>query len=44
VTNQQLVREQIKERKWQWIGHLLRRTNAVIEKSAVDSSCKGVRR
>jgi hypothetical protein len=44
VTNQQPIRQQIKERIWRWIGHTLRKPNGAIGKSALDWNPQGVRR
>jgi hypothetical protein len=34
-TNQQPIKQQIKERKWQQIGHMLKKTNGGSERSAL---------
>jgi hypothetical protein len=44
VTNQQAIRQQAEERKWQWRGHMLSKPNKAIEKSALDWNPQGVRR
>jgi hypothetical protein len=36
VTNQQPMGNRIKERKWRWIGHTLRKTEGAIERVASD--------
>jgi len=44
TTNQQPVTQQIKERKWQWIVHTLRKLNVAVENLALDWNPQGVRR
>jgi hypothetical protein len=44
VTNQQPIGNQIKERKWGWIGHTLRKTEGAIERAALDWNPQGARR
>jgi hypothetical protein len=36
VTNQQPIGNQIKEMKWRWIGHTLRKTDSAIERAALN--------
>jgi len=35
---------QIKRRKWNWIGHALRKENEAIEREALDWNLQGIRR
>jgi hypothetical protein len=44
VTNQQPIGNQIKQRKWRWIGHTLRKTEGAIERVALDWNPQGARR
>jgi hypothetical protein len=44
VTNQQPIGYQIKEMKWRWIGHTLRKTEGAIERAALDWNPQGARR
>jgi hypothetical protein len=44
VTNQQLTGNQIKERKWSWTGHTLRKTEGAIERAALDWNPQDARR
>jgi hypothetical protein len=44
VTNQQPIGNQIKERKWCWTGHTLRKTEGAIERAALDWNPQGARR
>jgi hypothetical protein len=44
VTNQQPIGNQIKERKWHWIVHTLRKTEGVIERAALGWNPHGARR
>jgi hypothetical protein len=44
VTNQQPIGNQIKERKWRWIGHTLRKTEGDIERAALDWNPQDARR
>jgi hypothetical protein len=44
VTNQQPIGNQIKERKWRWIGHTLRKTEGATERAALDWNQQGARR
>jgi hypothetical protein len=44
VTNQQLIGNEIKERKWRWIAHTLRKTEGAIERAALDWNPQGARR
>ena len=41
---QKLIEIQIKTRKWRWIGHALRKTEAAVEKQALDWIPQGVGR
>jgi hypothetical protein len=40
----QIIDVQIKERKWNWIGHTLRKPTGAIEKTALDWNPQGARR
>jgi hypothetical protein len=44
VTNQQPIGNQIKERKWRWIGHTLRKTEGAIERAALNWNPQSARR
>jgi hypothetical protein len=44
VTNQQPIVVQIKERKWNWIRHTLRKPTEAVEKIALDWNPQGARR
>jgi hypothetical protein len=44
MTNQQSIAIQIKRRKWQWIGHAIRKPTGSIEKSVLDWNPQGARR
>jgi hypothetical protein len=39
-----VTRIRVKERKWQWIVHMLRKPNVAIENLALDWNPQGVRR
>jgi hypothetical protein len=36
ITHQKSIENQIKRRKWNWIGHTLRKETGAIEKTALD--------
>lgn len=44
ITNQPPIDEQIKERKWRWIGHISRKQPGPVEKTALDWNPQGTRR
>jgi hypothetical protein len=44
VTNQHPIGNQIKERKWRWIEHTLRKTEGAVERAALDWNPQGARR
>jgi len=44
ITKQKPIEIQIKRRKWNWIGHTLRKEAAAIEKTALDWNPQGYRR
>jgi hypothetical protein len=44
VTNQQPIYIQIKKRKWNWIGHTLRKPTGAVEKTELDWNPQGARR
>jgi hypothetical protein len=44
ITQQKPIENQIKRRKWDWIGHTLRKEAGAIEKAALDWSPQGYRR
>jgi hypothetical protein len=44
VTNQQPIGNKIKERKWLWIGHTLRKTEGATERAALDWNPQGAHR
>jgi len=44
ITQQKLIENQIKRRKWNWIGHTLRKEARTIEKTALDWNPQGYRR
>jgi hypothetical protein len=44
ITKQKPIKIQIKRRKWNWIGHTLRKEAGVIEKTALDWNPQGYRR
>ena len=41
ITKQKPIEIQIKIRKWNWIGHTLRKEAEAIEKTALDSNPQG---
>jgi hypothetical protein len=41
---QEPIRIQIKERKWRWTGHTLRKPNGAVEKKAHDKNPQNLRR
>jgi len=44
ITHQKSIQNQIKRRKWNWIGHTLRKETGAIEKTALDWNPQGYRR
>jgi len=44
ITHQKSIENQIKRRKWNWIGHTLRKETGAIEKTALDWNPQGCRR
>ena len=44
ITNQKSIENQMKIRKWNWIGHTLRKETGVIQKTALDWNPQGYRR
>ena len=44
IAQQKPIENQIKRRKWNWIGHTLRKEIAAIEKTALDWNPQGYRR
>jgi hypothetical protein len=44
ITQQKAIENQIKRRKWNWIGHTLRKEAAAIEKTALDWNPQGYRK
>jgi len=44
ITHQKSIENQIKERKWSWVGHTLRKETGAIEKTALDWNPQGYRR
>ena len=44
LTNQCPVQEELKRRKWRWIGHTLRKEDGAIEKAALSWNPQGSRR
>ena len=44
ITKQKPIEIQIKRRKWNWIGHTLRKEAAAIKKTALDCNSQGYRR
>jgi hypothetical protein len=44
ITKQKPIEIQIKRRKWNWIGHTLRKEAGAIEKTAMDWNPQGYRR
>jgi hypothetical protein len=44
ATNQQPIDADIKKRKWNWIGHTLRKPTGAVEKTALDWNPRGARR
>ena len=44
ITQQKSIENQIKRRKWNWIGHTLRKETGAIEKTALDWNPQGHRR
>ena len=43
-TKQTRLEQQIKERKWQWISHTLRKPQGATDKHALDSNRQGTRK
>jgi len=44
ITHQKSIENQIKRRKWNWIGHTLRKETGAIGKTALDWNPQGYRR
>jgi hypothetical protein len=44
ITHQKSIENQIKRRKWNWIGHILRKETGAIEKTASGCNPQGYRR
>jgi hypothetical protein len=44
ITNQRPIYEELKRRKWKWIGHTLRKLDGAIEKEALEWNPQGSRR
>jgi len=44
IADQKAIENQIKRRKWNWIGHILRKERGAIEKTALDWNPQGYRR
>ena len=44
IAHQKSIENQIKGRKWNWIGHTLRKETGAIEKTALDCNPQGYRR
>jgi hypothetical protein len=44
IIQQKQIENQIKRRKWNWIGHTLRKEAGAIEKAALDWNPQGYRR
>jgi len=44
ITHQKSIENQIKRRKWNWIGHTLRKETGATEKAALDRNPQGYRR
>ena len=44
ITHQKSIESQIKRRKWNWIGHTLRKETGAIEKTALDWNPRGYRK
>ena len=44
ITHQKSIENQIKRRKWNWIGHTLRKETGAIEKTALDWNPQGYKR
>jgi len=44
ITHQKSIENQIKRRKWNWIGHTLGKETGAIEKTALDWNPRGYRR
>jgi len=44
ITKQKPIEIQIKRRKWNWIGHTLRKEAGAVEKTALDCNPQGYRR
>ena len=44
ITHQKSIENQIKRRKWNWIGHTLRKETGATEKTALDWKSQGYRR
>ena len=44
IAHQKSIENQIQRRKWNWIGHTLRKETGAIEKTALDWNPQGYRR
>ena len=44
ITHQKSTENQIKRRKWNWIGHTLHKETGAIKKTALDWNAQGYRR
>jgi hypothetical protein len=44
IAEQKSIENQIKRRKWNWIGHTLRKEAGAVEKTALDCNPQGYRR
>jgi hypothetical protein len=44
ITQWKAIKNQIKRRKWNWIGHTLPKEGGAIEKTAMDRNPQGYRR
>ena len=44
ISHQKSIEDQIKRRKWNWIGHTLRNETGAIEETALDWNRQGYRR
>jgi hypothetical protein len=44
ITKQKSIEIQIKRRKWNWIGHTLRKEAGAIQKTVLDCNPRGYRR
>jgi len=44
ISNQKSIENQMKRRKWNWIGHTLRKETGALEKTALDWNSQRYRR